>query len=164
MRSSAHAIGRNRGSAFMHRLEQHSTERMTVLTQALKGVEFDAAAIPNYADRCRRGEPIATGFTSLAARLFLFIEELLFLSRAEARDIDLHLTKQDPEALLGVFGQDARVLSEHRFAPWLTDLGGRRTGFDGTAGCVHDTGGGVSGRPAHAFIYKSVQIEFVTSC
>ena len=48
------------------------------------------------------------------SRLSQIIEELLFLSRAEARDIDLHLTKQDPEALLGVFGQDARVLSEHR--------------------------------------------------
>ena len=48
------------------------------------------------------------------ARLSQIIEELLFLSRAEARDIDLHLSKHDPEALLTVFSQDARVLSEHR--------------------------------------------------
>jgi len=48
------------------------------------------------------------------ARLSQIIEELLFLSRAEARDIHLHLVKHDPEALLTVFSQDARVLSEHR--------------------------------------------------
>lgn len=48
------------------------------------------------------------------SRLNQIIEELLFLSRAEARDIDLHLTEQDPEALLATFSQDARVLSEHR--------------------------------------------------
>lgn len=48
------------------------------------------------------------------ARLSQIIEELLFLSRAEARDIDLHLAEQDPEALLASFSQDAKVLSEHR--------------------------------------------------
>ena len=48
------------------------------------------------------------------SRLSQIIEELLFLSRAEARDIHLHLTEQDPEALLATFSQDARVLSEHR--------------------------------------------------
>ena len=48
------------------------------------------------------------------SRLSQIIEELLFLSRAEARDIDLQLVRQDPEALLTGFSQDARVLSEHR--------------------------------------------------
>jgi two-component system heavy metal sensor histidine kinase CusS len=48
------------------------------------------------------------------SRLSQIIEELLFLSRAEARDIDLHLGAHDPEVLLQNFGQDARVLSEHR--------------------------------------------------
>ena len=48
------------------------------------------------------------------ARLSQIIEELLFLSRAEARDIDLRMVDHDPEALLASFGQDAKVLSEHR--------------------------------------------------
>jgi signal transduction histidine kinase len=53
------------------------------------------------------------------SRLSQIIEELLFLSRAEARDIDLNLVKQDPEALLTVFSQDARVLTEHRGLQFL---------------------------------------------
>ncbi len=48
------------------------------------------------------------------ARLSQIIEELLFLSRAEARDIDLHLVAHDPEALIASFSQDPKVLSEHR--------------------------------------------------
>jgi signal transduction histidine kinase len=48
------------------------------------------------------------------ARLSQIIEELLFLSRAEARDIELQLAAHTPESLLQSFGQDARVLSEHR--------------------------------------------------
>jgi signal transduction histidine kinase len=48
------------------------------------------------------------------SRLSQIIEELLFLSRAEARDIELQLAAHTPESLLQSFGQDARVLSEHR--------------------------------------------------
>lgn len=48
------------------------------------------------------------------SRLIQIIEELLFLSHAEARDIELHLVEHDPEALLASFSQDAKVLSEHR--------------------------------------------------
>lgn len=48
------------------------------------------------------------------SRLSQIIEELLFLSRAEARDIELQLAPHEPETLLQSFGQDARVLSEHR--------------------------------------------------
>ncbi len=48
------------------------------------------------------------------SRLSQIIEELLFLSSAEARDVDLRLVEHEPEALLASFGQDARVLSEHR--------------------------------------------------
>jgi signal transduction histidine kinase len=48
------------------------------------------------------------------SRLSQIIEELLFLSRAEARDIELQLAVHEPESLLQSFGQDARVLSEHR--------------------------------------------------
>jgi signal transduction histidine kinase len=49
-----------------------------------------------------------------AARLNQIIEELLFLSRAEARAITLALRKEDPVQFLQVFEQDARVLAEHR--------------------------------------------------
>ncbi|MGH8267924.1 MAG: HAMP domain-containing sensor histidine kinase, partial [Steroidobacteraceae bacterium] len=49
-----------------------------------------------------------------AARLGQIIEELLFLSRAEACDIRLNLEPHQPEALLAGFSQDARALAEHR--------------------------------------------------
>ena len=48
------------------------------------------------------------------SRLSQIIDELLFLSRAEARDIQLNLAPYDPEWILGSFAQDARVLAEHR--------------------------------------------------
>jgi signal transduction histidine kinase len=47
------------------------------------------------------------------ARLNRIIEELLFLSRAEARAITLQLKPQDPSRFLHAFAQDARVLAEH---------------------------------------------------
>lgn len=47
------------------------------------------------------------------SRLSQIIEELLFLSRAESRDINLELAPCNPEVLLGNLSQDARVLSEH---------------------------------------------------
>lgn len=47
-------------------------------------------------------------------RLNQIIEELLFLSKAEACDIRLNLTAHDPRALIESFSQDARVLTEHR--------------------------------------------------
>lgn len=47
------------------------------------------------------------------ARLNQIIEELLFLSRAEARAITLQLKPQDPSRFLHTFSQDARVLAEH---------------------------------------------------
>jgi two-component system heavy metal sensor histidine kinase CusS len=47
------------------------------------------------------------------ARLSRIIEELLFLSRAEARAITLQVKPQDPARFLHTFGQDARVLTEH---------------------------------------------------
>jgi two-component system heavy metal sensor histidine kinase CusS len=47
------------------------------------------------------------------ARLNRIIEEMLFLSRAEARAITLQLRPQDPTRFLHAFAQDARVLAEH---------------------------------------------------
>ena len=47
------------------------------------------------------------------ARLNQIIEELLFLSRAQARAITLQLRPQDPSRFLHAFAQDARVLAEH---------------------------------------------------
>ena len=48
------------------------------------------------------------------SRLSQIIEELLFLSRAEAREIELNLAQHDPGVILANFLQDARVLSEHQ--------------------------------------------------
>ena len=47
------------------------------------------------------------------ARLTQIIDELLFLSRADARALKLDLRPQDPAALLQAFAQDAQVLVEH---------------------------------------------------
>ena len=47
------------------------------------------------------------------ARLNRIIEEMLFLSRAEARAITLQLKPQDPARFLHAFAQDSRVLTEH---------------------------------------------------
>ncbi len=48
------------------------------------------------------------------ARLNKIIEELLFLSRAEARAITLEARAQNPKRFVESFEQDARVLAEHR--------------------------------------------------
>jgi two-component system heavy metal sensor histidine kinase CusS len=47
------------------------------------------------------------------ARLNTTIDELLFLSRAEARSIQLDLSPRDPARLLAGFGADALVLTEY---------------------------------------------------
>lgn len=48
------------------------------------------------------------------AHLHRIIEDLLFLSRADARAITLDLRPQNPEPFLQSFAQDAHVLAEHR--------------------------------------------------
>jgi two-component system heavy metal sensor histidine kinase CusS len=48
------------------------------------------------------------------ARLNKIIEELLFLSRAEAHAVRLDFRRADPQAFLQSFAQDARALAEHR--------------------------------------------------
>ncbi|MGU7770317.1 ATP-binding protein [Burkholderia sp. MR1-5-21] len=48
------------------------------------------------------------------AQLNRIIEDLLFLSRADARAISLDLRQQDPEPFLQGFAQDAHVLAEYR--------------------------------------------------
>ena len=53
------------------------------------------------------------------ARLNQIIDELLFLSRAQAQAIALDLRPQSPERFLEMFDQDAAALTEHhglRFA------------------------------------------------
>lgn len=47
------------------------------------------------------------------ARLNHIIDELLFLSRAEAKAIGLHLRPEDPGRFLEQFSQDASALAEH---------------------------------------------------
>jgi signal transduction histidine kinase len=58
------------------------------------------------------------------ARLNHIIEELLFLSRAEARAITLQLKSQDPARFLHTFAQDARVLAEHHGRSFVLASGG----------------------------------------
>jgi two-component system heavy metal sensor histidine kinase CusS len=48
------------------------------------------------------------------ARLNKIIEELLFLSRAEAQALRLDFRRENPRAFLQSFEQDARALAEHR--------------------------------------------------
>ncbi len=58
-------------------------------------------------------------------RLSQIIDELLFLSRAETRDLRLNRTAHDPQVLLANFDQDARVLAEHRGLQYLYSHEGR---------------------------------------
>jgi len=57
------------------------------------------------------------------ARLNQIVDELLFLSRADARALKLDLRSQSPAPLVQSFAQDASVLAEHH---------GRRFSFDHT--------------------------------
>lgn len=66
------------------------------------------------------------------ARLNQIIEELLFLSRAEARAITLQLEPHDLRTFLETFASDARVLAESRGARFVLNLSpGGPTVFDG---------------------------------
>ncbi|MEP6899129.1 MAG: ATP-binding protein [Rhodanobacter sp.] len=48
------------------------------------------------------------------ARVNQMVDELLFLSRAEAQGIRMNLVAQDPHRFLQVFEQDVRALAEHQ--------------------------------------------------
>jgi two-component system heavy metal sensor histidine kinase CusS len=61
------------------------------------------------------------------ARLNQIIEELLFLSRAEARAIELHRQAHDLRRFLESFAVDARVLAEARQARFATEIAGGLT-------------------------------------
>jgi signal transduction histidine kinase len=59
------------------------------------------------------------------ARLNKIIDELLFLSRAEAQAVRLNFRREDPAELLKLFEQDARVLAEHRGMVFSAETEGR---------------------------------------
>ncbi|MFC5520650.1 ATP-binding protein [Polaromonas jejuensis] len=61
------------------------------------------------------------------ARVGQIIDELLFLSRADARAITIDLVEQRPEAFLHGFEQDARVLAEHHGVKFVCDHRGEGT-------------------------------------
>lgn len=61
------------------------------------------------------------------ARLNQIIEELLFLSRAEARAVTLQTKLQDPRPFLASFGADAQVLAEARGARFEARITGEGT-------------------------------------
>ena len=65
------------------------------------------------------------------ARLNKIIEELLFLSRAEAHAVRLDFRREDPAAFMQSFVQDARALAEHRGMTCTATIEGRgRVDFD----------------------------------
>jgi signal transduction histidine kinase len=59
------------------------------------------------------------------ARLNKIIDELLFLSRAEAHAVRLDFRREDPAELLKLFEQDARALAEHRGMGFSVETAGR---------------------------------------
>ena len=64
-------------------------------------------------------------------RLNQIIEELLFLSRAEAQAVRLDFRREDPRAFLQSFEQDARALAEHRGMHFTAEVeGGGTVDFD----------------------------------
>jgi two-component system heavy metal sensor histidine kinase CusS len=58
------------------------------------------------------------------ARLNLIIDELLFLSRAEAHAVAFNIQQQDPTPFLESFSQDAIVLAEHYHCRFESRLNG----------------------------------------
>jgi signal transduction histidine kinase len=62
-------------------------------------------------------------------RLNKIIEELLFISRAEAGAITLERKDQDPGSFLQGYAQDARVLSEHRGMHYVDNHSGDGSAF-----------------------------------
>src|SRR5262249_59400065 len=64
------------------------------------------------------------------ARVNRIIDELLFLSRADAQAISVDLKEQGPAAFLQMFAQDASVLAEHHGSQFsYTHEGGGRVAF-----------------------------------
>lgn len=64
-------------------------------------------------------------------RLNKIIEELLFLSRAEAQAIKAELRRDDPQRFMQSFAQDAQVLAEARGVRFTAEIaGGGRVDFD----------------------------------
>lgn len=61
------------------------------------------------------------------ARLNQIIEELLFLSRAEAHAITLQTRTESPRKFLEIFAADARVLAESRGAHFAENISGEGT-------------------------------------
>ncbi len=61
------------------------------------------------------------------ARLNKIIEELLFLSRVEARAVTPELKREDPRRFLQIFGLDARVLAESRGVHYTETIEGSGT-------------------------------------
>ncbi|MDP9057278.1 MAG: ATP-binding protein [Pseudomonadota bacterium] len=57
-------------------------------------------------------------------RLNQIIDEMLFLSRAEANAIPLLLTQSAPDAMLAAFGQDALALAEHHLRRFELEIDG----------------------------------------
>lgn len=65
------------------------------------------------------------------ARLNKIIEELLFLSRAEAQAVRLDFRREDPREFLLAFEQDARALAEHRGMVFTAEIeGGAKMDYD----------------------------------
>ena len=58
------------------------------------------------------------------ARLDTLIDQMLFLSRADAHAIRLDLTEQDPRPFLDSFAQDATVLAEHSDRHFVMETSG----------------------------------------
>lgn len=64
-------------------------------------------------------------------RLNKIIEELLFLSRAEAQVVRLELRREDPRRFLQAFASDAKALSEHRGLTFALSIEGNgKVDFD----------------------------------
>jgi two-component system heavy metal sensor histidine kinase CusS len=65
------------------------------------------------------------------ARLNKIIEELLFLSRAEAQAVRLDFRNENPREFLLAFSQDARALAEHRGMVFTATVeGGGKVDYD----------------------------------
>ena len=96
-----------------HQIRRFTAEASHELKTPLSLIRLQAEKLLVHGNLNAENEESVHVLLEELSRLSQIIEELLFLSRAEARDIQLTLAPHNPEGILESFSQDARVLAEH---------------------------------------------------
>ncbi len=110
-----------------HQVRRFTAEASHELKTPLSLIRLQAEKLLVHGDLNAANEESVHVQLEELSRLSQIIEELLFLSRAEIRDLDLHLVPQEPRVLLANFDEDARVLAEHQGLQYVYSHQGSET-------------------------------------